>query len=154
LGSEFITDFVIGDVDSLGIRWVLVELETPASSVTLQGSHELEQHARKGVSQIKEWREWLQHNLDYASRSRQRNGLGLLDMRAGSEGLVLVGRSARLHDNSGAVRHSYREQNNIRIHTYDWLIGRLRGLLIFSGPPAGNPHLIQPRREKNKSGIF
>jgi hypothetical protein len=55
LGSEYEPDFFVGDVDSLGIRWVLVELETPTSSITLKTSNQLDQYARKGVSQISEW---------------------------------------------------------------------------------------------------
>ncbi len=147
LGGERVPDFLIADVDSLGIRWVLVELKTPTSDVTLRNDNLLDRHARKGVSQVKEWREWLQNNLDYARRSKRSNGLGLTDIRPGSEGLVLVGRRARLHDNAAAVRHPILEQNHIRVHTYDWLIERLGGLLAFSGPPAANPYVIQPLRD-------
>jgi antiviral defense system Shedu protein SduA len=148
LGGEHIPDFLISDVDSLGIRWVLVELETPGSDVTLQSSHELEQRARKGLSQIREWREWLQSNLAYARHSRRDRGLGLSDIRPASAGLVLVGRRDRLHSNADAVRNQIAEDSNIRIHTYDWLLDQLRGTLSFAGPAAANPHALQPHREQ------
>ena len=67
----YIPDFLIGDYDLLGLRWVLVELETPNSSVTLKSSNELEPRARKGVSQLKEWREWLQDNLWYGAQVKK-----------------------------------------------------------------------------------
>jgi len=35
LGGKYVPDFLVSDVDSLGVRWVLVELETPKSTVTL-----------------------------------------------------------------------------------------------------------------------
>jgi hypothetical protein len=142
LGSELIPDFLLSDVDSLGIRWILVELETPISNVTLKNDNLLEKHARKGVSQIEEWREWIQNNLDKARRSRREGGLGLFDIRPRSEGLVLVGRRSRLLDNAKAVRHAIWESDHIRVHTYDWLTEKLRGVLRFQGPPASNPRLI------------
>jgi hypothetical protein len=130
---------------------VLVELETPKSTVTLKGSNELEHHARKGVSQISEWREWLQNNLDMARRERRHDGLGLIDIRPQSEGLVLVGRRSLLQDNTHTVRNTFREQNRIRIHTYDWLVEQLNGILSFVGPPRTSPYVIRPLRDDRTS---
>ena len=45
LGKEFVPDFIIGDVGSVGFRWVLIELETPRSGI--QGSS-LFQDAQSG----------------------------------------------------------------------------------------------------------
>jgi len=147
LGDKYVADFFIADTDSLGIRWVLVELETPESSVTLQNSNELGQSARKGVSQIRGWREWLQHHIAYAREEREKGGLGLVDIRPRSEGLVLVGRRARLRDNAVIVRNPIREDSNIRVHTYDWLIEQLNGILTFNGPPAADRFLLRPLRD-------
>jgi hypothetical protein len=52
-----------------------------------------------------------------------------------------------LYDNAELVRHTIRENQHIRVHTYDWLIDRLNGVLSFSGPSGANPHLIQPLRD-------
>jgi hypothetical protein len=153
-GNELIPDFLLSDVDSLGIRWLLVELETPISDVTMKNDNLLEKHARKGVSQIEEWREWIQNNLDKARRSRREGGLGLVDIRPRSEGLVLVGRRSRLLENASAVRHAIREGNNIRVHIYDWLTETLRGVLGFSGPSGSNPHLIHPLRDQMDGQAF
>jgi hypothetical protein len=147
LGRKYVPDFLVSDTDSLGIRWVLVELETPQSSVTLATQNELDADARRGVTQIKEWREWLQNNLDMARRPVSQDGLGLIDIRPMSEGLVLVGRRALLNDNSGAVRAPFREQNVIRIHTYDWLVERLFGIVEHVGPPRTSPDVLRPLRE-------
>jgi hypothetical protein len=138
-------DFLIGDVDSLGIRWVLVELETPRSSVTLGNSNELARDARKGVSQVREWREWIQNNLDEARRPKRADGLGLVDIRPQSEGLVLVGRRDRLRDNADSVRNALREDSDISVHTYDWLLARLKSILGFDGPPGANPYALRVR---------
>jgi len=147
LGAEFIPDFLIGGVDSAGIRWTLVELETPRSAVTLVSENQLDKFARKGVSQIETWREWLTQNLDYARRSRGEQGLGLPDIRPNLEGLVIVGRRARLQANANTVRHPLRERARIHVHTYDWWTARLLAILKFDGPWGLNPHLISPSHE-------
>lgn len=142
LGAEYVTDFLVGAVDSMGIRWLLVELETPESDVTLRDENQLDKHGRKGVSQVETWREWLIQNLDYARRSRRDHGLGLPDMRPGAEGLVIVGRRERLHANSHTVRLPIEETRRIRVHTYDWWLGQLEGILAYHGPWASNPYLL------------
>jgi hypothetical protein len=147
LGSEHVPDFLISEVDSLGVRWVLVELETPNAEVTLRAENQLDRHARKGLSQVAEWREWLQNNLAYARASRKDNGLGLPDIRSNSQGLVLVGRRSRLHPNSAQVRNPIREQTNVHIHTYDWWLEQLEGALLFVGPHAANPFILHHDRE-------
>lgn len=151
-GGKRIPDFLLGDVDSLGIRWILVELETTISSVTLKNENSLDKYARKGTSQIEEWRNWILRNLDLARRSRREDGLGLVDIRPQSEGLVLVGRRARLLSNTDVVRHPIRENQGIRVHTYDWLIDRLRGTLEYSGPSGVNPNLLQ-RADNNEDWV-
>jgi hypothetical protein len=90
-GGKYVADFLNSDTDSLGIRWILVEFETPNSSITLKSHNELDKHARKGVSQIREWREWVQNNLNFARKPKREDGLGLVDIRPESQGLVLVG---------------------------------------------------------------
>jgi Domain of unknown function (DUF4263) len=147
-GIEHIPDFLLGDVDSLGVHWILVELETPVSDVTLKNDRLLEKHARKGVSQVEEWREWIQNNLDKARRSRREGGLGLFDIRPRSKGLVLVGRRPRLNENAAMVRNAISEGNNIQVHTYDWLTQTLRGVLGFKGPSGSNPYLLQPLQDE------
>ncbi len=144
LSGKYVPDFLLADVDSRGIRWLYVEIETPTSTVTMKNDNILEKHARKGVSQIKEWREWIQDNLSLARRSRTDGGLGLIDIRPQSDGLVLVGRQAHLLPNSGNVRSSEWENSRIQVQTYDWLVERLEGIARFSGLPVLSPYTIKP----------
>lgn len=153
LGTAYVTDFLIADVDSRGIRWVLVELETPHSAVTLQTSNELDRFARKGVSQVKEWREWLANNLHTARRFRRDDGLGLPDIRSESDGLVLVGRRQLLLDNSSAIRHRLREETRIDVRTYDWWLEQLDGALSYRGLSATSSYLVpRPDEEHDEQG--
>jgi len=139
LGSAYVTDFLLAYADSAGIHWILVELETPKSSMTLATSKNFDQYARKGESQIKDWREWLQDNLGQARRSRQEHGLGLADIRPQAEGLVLVGRREFLRPNSQAPRKRLFEDTRIRMHTYDWLVEQLEEVNNHQGHWAIDP---------------
>jgi hypothetical protein len=154
LGNKYVPDFLIADADSLGIHWFLIELETPHSQVTLRKSNELDAKARKGVSQVKEWREWLLNNLPSARQSRRKDGLGLVDIRSSEDGFVLVGRRELLRDNADAVRSQLREREGIHVHTYDWLLERLRGVLAFDGPPGANPNLLRSRQPYEGDDLF
>lgn len=143
LGAEHVTDFLISDIDSRGVRWILVELETPRSAVTLQNTKDLDQFARKGVSQVKEWRDWLQNNLSKARRFRREGGLGLADIRPNADGLVIVGRRELLHEGSPAVRDRLREESRIDVRTYDWWLARVEGAFAYSGPSASSPYALR-----------
>ncbi len=141
LGAEFVPDFIIGDIDSLGIRWVLIELETPMSGIYLKNGRGLDKAARNGVDQILDWRNWLSDNTAYARQRRSENGLGLFDIRESIDALVLVGGRSKKPETKDAKRQEHR-QANIEIHSYDWLVDRLRGIIRHQGPPASNPYLI------------
>lgn len=134
-------DFIIGDVDSLGVRWVLIELETPKSGIYLKNGDKLDNKARKGIDQVIEWRNWLSNNISYARKPRSDNGLGLFDIRENADTVVIVGRRSKMPKTKDAQRHEYRK-SNIQIHSYDWLLETLRGAIRHEGPTASNPHLI------------
>jgi hypothetical protein len=143
LGKHYVADFFLADIDSSGIRWVMVELETPRSDSTLKTSRQFDKFARKGLSQIHEWREWLQNNLDHARRPRAQGGLGLIDIRPQVDGLMLVGRRHRLGKDAAALRRQEAETSRVAVHTYDWLVEHVRGASEFVGPPGANRYLIQ-----------
>ena len=134
---------MIGDVDSLGIRWLLVEIETPRSGIYLSDKISLDKFARKGTDQVIEWRHWIANNIAYAHKPRRENGLGLYDINGQAEALVLVGRRASFPVGAkDSKRRALRESDRLHLHTYDWLLQRLRGAVSHTGPPASNPFLF------------
>lgn len=144
LGNQYIPDFLICDQDSMGTKWIFIELETPKSAITLKDGKEFDLSTRKGCGQILEWREWFTNNLDYARRPKKKDGLGLIDLRPDSEGLVLVGRRRLLNDNVRPIRKRYEENNRIKIHTYDWLIEALWESLNQRVLPIIYPYALKP----------
>ena len=121
LGSEYVTDFLIVERDSFGFNWYAVELEHPKARIfTKKGdpsfviTHALRQSA--------DWRIWLAHNRDYASRPRNHAGLGLLDIDPQLSGLILIGRDSETDAQTSALRRSLTHDHRVSIQSYDWLL--------------------------------
>jgi hypothetical protein len=142
LGKEYVPDFIIGDVGSVGFRWVLIELETPRSGIYLAGGEELDKYARKGRGQIVSWRNWIATQIAYARGRKSENGLRLFDIREKSEAIVFVGRRSKMPESKASERHELWQSNAIAIQSYDWLLDHIRGAIEFDGPPSSNPYLI------------
>lgn len=123
LGSEYVTDFVIGEKSSIGFEWTAVELESPLASLfTKKGDPSA--RLTHGLRQITDWRTWLARNRDYASRPRDRNGLGLVDIDPSPPAWLIIGRR---HSSDPATAERRRQMSNdlrVRIHSFDWLVER------------------------------
>lgn len=65
LGNQYVPDFIIGDRDSGGRRWVAIELEgTTRLAFTKAGDPS--RHLTRAIRQILDWRAWLTANRPYA----------------------------------------------------------------------------------------
>ena len=121
LGSEYIPDFLIAEMSSIGIEWHAVEIESPRAKVhrkdglPTSGLH----HA---IGQINDWRNWLRDNLDYARRRKSQNGLGLIGIDDRVPGLILMGRRGEFPERFNQYRRTLRDRDQILVHTYDWLL--------------------------------
>jgi hypothetical protein len=120
LGSQYVTDFMIGASHSFGVDWVAVELESPRASLFTKAGNPTAtlSHA---IRQIADWRAWLTNNLSYAARPPAEGGLGLDKIRPDVEGMILIGRRARLSTSDNGLRSQLSHDLNITIHTYDYI---------------------------------
>jgi hypothetical protein len=134
LGSLYVPDFVIGAWDSMGLRWVAIELETPRSGIYLKGGRQFDEKAREALAQIRDWREWLMLNLADARRPHGQKGLGLIDIRPQVPAIVMIGRRGSLNTPDDLARHEAAEFKDIEVQTYDRLLERLRGAISFAEP--------------------
>jgi hypothetical protein len=123
-GDRYVADFLMADSDSSGIRWQLVELESPRAKPLTKGG-EWRKEARHAIHQIEQWRHYLRENVDTARKPRDREGLGLVDIEAGVPGLILVGRRSMVVDEPAWMRRSVAMASGVEIHTYDWLLERV-----------------------------
>lgn len=150
LGSEFVTDFIIGDKDSSGYTWIAVELESPRARLFTETGDETAA-LRHAWRQIEDWRVWLQSNQNYAARRIEDAGLGLIDISPNCEGWIIMGRRRHLRPEQKARRREWAQRNNVKVHTYDWMIERARGRIeeldrTLRGRPTAES-IVQPPTE-------
>ncbi|WP_144113703.1 Shedu anti-phage system protein SduA domain-containing protein [Paraburkholderia sp. BCC1886] len=126
LGVQHVTDFMIGERDSMGFRWQAVELESPlAKMFTKSGNPSAPlTHA---IRQIQDWRMWLAVNQNYAARDRGEDGLGLTEIHPDVQGLIIMGRRATESEDTRRLRRQIGRDSKIEIHTFDYLIESLIG---------------------------
>ncbi|MFM0010986.1 Shedu anti-phage system protein SduA domain-containing protein [Paraburkholderia sediminicola] len=126
LGGQHVTDFMIGERDSMGFRWQAVELESPlAKMFTKSGNPSA--HLTHAIRQIQDWRMWLTANQNYAARDRGEDGLGLTEIHPDVEGLIIMGRRATESDETRRLRRQIGRDAKIEIHTFDYLLEALIG---------------------------
>jgi len=123
LGAEHVPDFVIADRNSLGYEWQVVEIESPKAAMFTKAG-DPSSKLNHAIRQIIDWRSWLKRNQDYASRIREKGGLGLIDIDSNVKGLIIIDRRNRIDDSTQERRRQLCIDLNIEIHTYDWLIER------------------------------
>jgi hypothetical protein len=121
LGKDHEIDFLVATRDSTGFEWTAIELEPPnVRPFTKAGRPSA--RLNEAIDQVKEWRVWLQTNLDNARRSEADHGLGLTDISARCHSVILIGRSQNFPDVRQEWRRHLRDNDGIEIHSYDWLL--------------------------------
>ena len=123
LGAELVPDFLLASEDSMGVYWQAVELETPRRQPYRQDGRP-NKYLHHALEQIRDWRRWIRHNMDYARRSRTEKGLGLVGIDERVPGLVLMGRRppGEYPSNFNEFRRDILHAERIAIHSYDWLL--------------------------------
>ena len=121
LGSEHVTDFVIGDCSSSGLHWIAVELESPVARM-FNKNGDPSSKLTHAIRQIQDWRSWLSDNRAYAQRKTARGGLGLFGIRARVPATIFIGRSSTLLEDNQNRRAQMSEELGIELCTYDRLL--------------------------------
>lgn len=121
LGSQLVPDFLIAEMSSIGIEWYGIELESP-NAVMSTSSGQASSKLTQSIQQIVGWRDWLSSNLAYARNPKSENGLGLVGIDAFLPASILMGRREGFSSKFNAYRKQIKQQLNIEIHTYDWLL--------------------------------
>ena len=114
LGAEYIPDFLLASITSVGFQWVAIELENPnAKALTKVGLP-----ARKlaeALGQARDWRMWLTDNVAYAREER-----GLKDIDGSCDAFVIIGRRSSL-DPSQIKKYRALSADGVTVMSYDRL---------------------------------
>ena len=116
LGSRFAPDFVIGEQHASRSRWTLVELESPSVRLFTR-SGDATRALLHATSRIRGWRDWLHDHSRYA-----REHLNLAHVGGDAQGVILIGRRARLAPEDVQRQRQLETEHKVAIRTYDWLV--------------------------------
>ncbi|MFD9234782.1 Shedu anti-phage system protein SduA domain-containing protein [[Kitasatospora] papulosa] len=130
LGGTYEPDFMVARIDSGGLRWVAIELETPAlDRLFTEENGTPGAKLRAGIQQVKDWRHWIECNLASARNSPRDGGCGLVDVTPRIEGMVFIGRRRVSQEEDQRRRRDIEWNDRIAVHTYDWLLEEARKLI-------------------------
>ncbi|GII67372.1 hypothetical protein Skr01_74570 [Sphaerisporangium krabiense] len=120
LGANYVPDFAIARMDSGGLAWTLIELQSPKSTLFVDtakpGQAKPDEQLREGIDQISRWRGWIER--------RGSNGTSLEGyprLAPNFRGVIIIGRSEKkFHDLNGDDRiRELEAHNRVEIQSYD-----------------------------------
>lgn len=129
LGSKYRVDYMLLGRNSLGHQIIFVEFEDVNVDYKIKSSNTESESVRKGLTQIKDWRRWMDANRLYFMRS-----CGLVDISRnipswGINYCLVVGRRNRMDDIANQMRgQSQQDISGLRIVSYDRLVDNVKRL--------------------------
>lgn len=129
LGAEYRTDYMLLGQNSIGHQIVLVEFEDVNVDYMLSSSNSESLAVRKGLTQIRDWKRWVDENRTYFLSSC---GLSEIAKSIPSWGIyycLVVSRRSRMTDIANQMRGQMQyESPRLHIVTYDRLVDNVRKL--------------------------
>ena len=119
LGAEYIPDFLLASITSIGFQWVAIELENPNDKVLTKAGLPARKLA-EALGQVRDWRRWLTDNVGYAREER-----GLKNIDGNCEAFVIIGRRSSL-DPKQIKKYRALSADGVTVMTYDRLHDNIR----------------------------
>ncbi len=130
LGAEYKVDYMLLGKNSIGHQIVLVEFEDVNVDYKLKNSNAESDPVRKGITQIMDWKRWLDDNRTYFIHS---SGLSSISGNIPSWGIyyaLVVGRRSRMDETANHMRgQKMRETPGLSIVSYDRLVDNIKMLV-------------------------
>ena len=119
LGAEYIPDFLLASITSVGFKWVSIELENPNEKALTRAGLPAKKLA-EALGQVRDWRMWLTDNVAYAREER-----GLKDIDGNCEAFVIIGRRSSL-DPKQIKKYRALSADGVTVMSYDRLHDTIR----------------------------
>ena len=119
LGAEYIPDFLLATVTSVGFKWVAIELENPNVKALAKAGLPARKLAN-ALGQVRDWRTWLTENVAYARQER-----GLKGIDGTCEAFVVIGRRSTL-DPKQIKKYRALSSDGVTVMSYDRLLDSIR----------------------------
>lgn len=129
LGAEYRADYMLLGSNSIGHHIVLVEFEDVNTEYKLTSENTEALSVQKGLTQIRDWKRWIDNNRDYFLDS-----CGLSDLRRGIPSCgfnycLVVSRRTFMNDIANQMRGQMQaEMPRLHIVTYDRLVDNTKKL--------------------------
>lgn len=136
LSSTFKVDYLLVGRNSDGYSFIFVELEHPVKQITLLDG-ELGNAFRKGIKQVKDWKNWLFGNFStftstikkYKHPDKQLPDEFYTFDPTRCHYVVVAGRREDLNDTTRRIRREHLEEQKIRLLHYDNIIDSTMAVL-------------------------
>lgn len=126
MGSEYTVDYALLGISSDGYSLVFVEFEKaniPFMLTSLNTEHE---SVRKGITQIRDWKRWLDNNREYFLKSSGFRDKGIDIPTSRTFYCLVVSRRGFMDSRAADLRSQiYYEMNNTKIISYDRLVDNI-----------------------------
>ena len=125
LGAEYKADYMLLGRNSIGHHIVLVKFENVNVDFRLQNSNMETEAVRKGMTQINDWKRWMDNNRPYFLQSCGLSDIGRNIPTWGITYCLVVGRRKRLDETSNQMRGQIQFERGVHIITYDRLVDNI-----------------------------
>ncbi|MFJ4585314.1 Shedu anti-phage system protein SduA domain-containing protein [Streptomyces echinatus] len=130
LSIHYVTDFLTARLDSTGLKWTFIELQSPREGLFTQKGRPSE-HLDEGIRQILDWRTWVDDQGPHARDPKTRGGLGLVDISSYSRGLIIMGRRENVTDLDRKRLKLIMWNHQIDVRSYDSIAADARASLAI-----------------------
>jgi len=114
-GGKWVPDFLLCDKNSLGFRWILIELESPTMEATNKDGS-VSADCNHALQQIRDYRRWLRDNALFEEKQ------GFKGLNADCEGWIVIGRRDTGRTDLEQQRLADFRKEKVEIASYDRLL--------------------------------
>lgn len=123
LGSEYRVDYLLVGKNSMGYQFVLVEFEDVNVEYKNKTSNSETEKVRRGLTQIRDWKRWIDKNKDYFENSEGISEFGRNIPSWGFYYCLVVGRRGKMDDMANKLRGEMQNDfPSLKIISYDRLV--------------------------------
>lgn len=129
LGTDYVVDYMLLGKNSDGFSIVFVEFEEANADFILKTSNSESEAVRKGLTQIKDWKRWMDANREFFMRNTGMYKLGIDVPTYRMHYCLVVSRRELISDRAKELRSQLMfEMQNVNIVSYDRLLDNMRRL--------------------------
>ncbi|WP_029505250.1 Shedu anti-phage system protein SduA domain-containing protein [Lachnoclostridium phytofermentans] len=126
LGAEYIADYMLLGKNSDGYSLVIVEFEKANVEFMLRSSNSESESVRKGITQIRDWKRWLDDNRNYFLNSSGLRDKGIDVPTTRIYYCLVVSRRDLMSQKAKDLRSQMIYENqNLKIISYDRLLDNI-----------------------------